>query len=188
MTQLTVHTMSTAPDASQKPLAEVEKALGFVPNLFGVLAESPAALQGYLELSAALDRGTLTPTERELVNIVVSVENRCEYCVAAHSTLAGLQKIAPELVAAARAGATLPDRRLNALVGLTRELVRLRGFVSESAIATFVGAGYTQAQLLEVAGRVGLKTFANLANNVAQTPLDEAFEPRRWQARLREVA
>jgi uncharacterized peroxidase-related enzyme len=188
MTDFTIHSTSSAPESSRKALAEVEKALGFVPNLFGILAESPAALQGYLGLASTLDRGTLTAAERELINIAVSTENRCEYCVAAHSTLAALGKVEPALVEAVRASATLPDRRVNALVGLARELVRQRGFASASTVAAFIGAGYNRAQLLEVAGRVGLKTFANLVNNVAQTPLDEAFEPQRWQVRLQKAS
>lgn len=188
MTRFAVHTTASAPDASRASLAGVQKALGFVPNLFGLLAESPAALQGYLALSAALDRGTLTPAERELLNIVVSTENGCDYCVAAHSTLAGVQEIAPELVEAVRSGRTVADRRLNALITLTRALVRGRGFRAEVPLAAFFEAGYTRAQLLEVAGRIGLKTFANVVNNAAGTPLDQAFEPQRWDRRVLEVA
>ena len=188
MTQFSTHTARTAPQASQPLLAQVQKALGFVPNLFAVLAESPQVLEGYLTLSAALDKGTLTAAERELVNIAVSTENTCHYCVAAHSTLAGLQKIRPEIVEAVRTGNQVPDPTLNALIALTRELVRQQGSVSDAAIAAFLAVGYTKAQLLEVIGRVGLKVIANFANNLAATPLDNAFEPQRWERRQLRVA
>jgi uncharacterized peroxidase-related enzyme len=178
--QLPIHTITSATEAARPLLGQVRKALGFVPNLFATFAESPAVLQGYLSLSATLDRGTLSAAEQELLHVAISTENGCTYCVAAHSTLAGMKRIDGETVEAVRTGRVLADPKLNALIALAREAVRQRGFVPDSTVAVFLGAGYTQAQLLEVIAHVGLKTIANYVNNLANTPLDDAFQAQTW--------
>ena len=180
MKTLTIHSQPNAPEASRPLLAQLEKALRFIPNVFATLAESPQALEGELALNAALEKGTLTPAERQLVQIAVSAENGCSYCVAAHSTFAGLQRVRREVVEAVRNGTTIPDAKLDALIHYTRELVRQRGFVSDTTVAACLAAGYTRAQLVEVIGHVGLKTIMNYVNNLADTALDAAFEAQRW--------
>ena len=182
MTRLTIHTPESAPEAARPLLEQVGKAVGFVPNLYASLAESPPVLQGYLTLAAILDKGTLTSAERELLHVAISAENGCTYCVAAHSTLAGLKRIRPELVDAVRTGRPLPDPKQDALIGLAREAVRHHGLVSDSTVESFLHAGYTKAQLLEVIAHIGLKTIANYMNNLVDTPLDEQFQAQAWSA------
>ena len=97
MSRFAQYTIANAPEPSKPLLARVHKALGFVPNLYATFAESPAVLEGYLALSGSLDKGALSPVERQLVEIAVSTENRCAYCVAAHSTIAGMFKARPEI-------------------------------------------------------------------------------------------
>ena len=62
------------------------------------------------------------------------------------------------------------------------------GFVPETAVAAFLAAGYSKAQLLEVVGHVGLKTLANYTHALTGAPLDEAFQPQQWDAPELEVA
>jgi hypothetical protein len=42
--KFTIHTLETAPEASKRDLRAAQKAIGFIPNLFGVPAEAPIAL------------------------------------------------------------------------------------------------------------------------------------------------
>lgn len=182
------HTPSTAP-ADAKPLLEgVTRKLGFIPNLFATFAESPPVLEGYLALSASLDKGALSARERQIVEIAISAENECAYCVAAHSTLADMLRVSPAIVDAIREGGMLPDRKLDALVTFTRSVVRERGHVSDSDVEEFIAAGYTKAQLLEVLGHVGLKVIANYFEPIARQPLDAAFEARAWRSRASQMA
>jgi uncharacterized peroxidase-related enzyme len=180
MTRLTQHATANAPSQSQPLLEQVESSLGFVPNLYATFAESPAVLGGYIALDASLAKGALSAVERQLVEIAVSVENDCAYCVAAHSTLANMVKARPEVVTAVRTGSPIGDRKLDALLTFTRLVMRTKGFVSDTEIGSFLTAGYTTAQLLEVVAHVGLKTIANYVNAIAETPLDAAFEPQQW--------
>src|SRR5262245_1090977 len=103
MIQFTVHTVETAPAASRPLLEGIGRSFGFVPNLFSVFAESPAALSGALGIFEAFSKSSLTSTEQQLVMLAASEANDCEYCVAAHSTLAKrLARVDPALVGATR--------------------------------------------------------------------------------------
>src|SRR2546422_5269655 len=142
MATFTQYTIANAPEASQPLLEQVDKALGFIPNLYATFAESPALLQGALALDAGLDQGALSGVERQLVKIAVSTENGCTYCVAAHSTIAGMLKARPEVVNAVRTGVPVSDAKIDALVRFTRAVVRNKGFVQDGETAAFLAAGY----------------------------------------------
>lgn len=60
--------------AGSRPLVEaVKKQLGVVPNLFRLVSNSPAALQGYLGLSSALSKGAPPAATRERIALAVAI-------------------------------------------------------------------------------------------------------------------
>jgi uncharacterized peroxidase-related enzyme len=182
MTIFTVHTLETAPTASQPLLGNLKKAFGFVPNLYAVFAESPAALQGALAIGDAFSRSSLSPIEQQMVALAVSEANDCQFCMAAHSTIA--KRVAhadPAAVDAVRAREFLPDAKLDALVTFARKLVEQRGFVADADVEAFLRAGYTKAQALEVLLGVGMKTFNNYVDHIAHVPLNDQFKAEAWQ-------
>ncbi len=181
MTDFTIHTPESAP-ASSKPILEgAQKSLGFVPNLYGVLAESPALLEAYTKVGGLFDGlRSFNATERQIVLLSTSFENGCHYCMAAHSTIAGMQKVPEAIVQALRSGEPIADARLEALRTFTRTVVRERGWVAPAVVQTFLDAGFTRGQLLEVILGVGMKTLSNYVNHVASIPLDDAFQPAAW--------
>jgi uncharacterized peroxidase-related enzyme len=188
MIQFTVHSAESAPAESRPMLEGISQSFGFVPNLFGVFAESPAALRGGLAIYEAFSKSSLTSAEQQLVMLAVSEANDCEYCVAAHSTLAKrLARIDPALVDATRLRQPLANAKLDALVNFTRKVVERRGMLAEVDIATFFEAGYTRAQALEVLLGVGMKTFNNYVDHIAHTPLNDQFKAEAWQPK-RKVA
>src|SRR5215510_14057392 len=188
MTQFISHTAESAPAESRPLLEGMRRSFGFVPNLFGVFAESPAALRGALAIYHAFSTSSLAPVEQELVMIAVSEANDCEYCVAAHSTLAKrAAKVDPALVGATRRREPLADAKLNALVTFTRKVVEQRGMLAEAEVAAFLEAGYTRAQVIEVLLGVGMKTFNNYVDHIAHTPLNDQFKAEAWQPK-RQVA
>jgi len=72
--QFTIHTKSTAPAAITPVLEKVEKAYGFIPNLYGIFANSPVALNTYLSVLDLLEKhSALTPQELQLVMLSVTV-------------------------------------------------------------------------------------------------------------------
>jgi uncharacterized peroxidase-related enzyme len=182
MIKFTVHTAETAPTASRPLLEGVRRNFGFVPNLFGVFAESPAALRGALAIYEAFSTSSLSPAEQQLVMLAVSEANDCEYCVAAHSTLAKrVAKVDAALVDAVRRRTPLADAKLDALVSITRKVVEQRGMVSDAEVTAFLDAGYTRAQVIEVLLGVGMKTFNNYVDHVAHIPLNDQFKAEAWQ-------
>lgn len=177
---LTIYTSDNAPEKSRPLLKAAEESFGFVPNLLGEFAESPAVLEGYLKLNEIISQTGFTPLEQQLVILATSVENRCHYCTAVHSTVLKNQlKAEEDLVNAVRNGITLPDSKLDALVQYTRGVVRDRGFVDEDVIESFLNAGYSKRHLLEVNLIVALKTISNYTNHLADTPLDEPFQAEK---------
>jgi uncharacterized peroxidase-related enzyme len=181
MIRFTIHSAQTAPADSRPLLDAVGKSLGFVPNLYGVFAESPAALRGALAIYEAFSGSTLSAVEQQLVMLAVSEANECRYCVAAHSTIAKrFVKVDPKLVDATRRGVPLRDAKLDALVTFTRKVVDLRGHLSEAEVADFLAAGYNKAHAMEVLLGVGMKTFNNYVDHIAHTPLNGEFEAEAW--------
>ena len=188
MTNFAVHTAETAPAASRQLLESIARGFGFVPNLFGVFAESPAALRGALAIYEAFSTSSLSPADQQLIMLAASEANDCEYCVAAHSTLAKrMAKMDAALVDAVRRRAPLSDARLDALVTFTRKVVEQRGVLADAEVSAFLDAGYTRAQVIEVLLGVGMKTFNNYVDHIAHTPLNDQFKAEAWQPK-RDVA
>jgi uncharacterized peroxidase-related enzyme len=181
MTKFTAHTIESAPAASRPLLEGLQRAFGFVPNLFGVFAESPAALGGALAIFEAFSKSSLSAAQQQLVMLAASEANDCGYCVAAHSTIAKrMVKMDPALVDAARRRAQLADAKLDALVRFTRQVVEQRGTLADADVAAFLDAGYTRAQVVEVLLGVGMKTFNNYVDHIAHTPLNDQFKAEAW--------
>jgi AhpD family alkylhydroperoxidase len=99
--------IDAAPAASQPLLEAVKKQLGVVPNLFRLVSNSPAALEGYLALMGALNKGKLPAQTRERIALAVAELNGCSYCLSAHSYLGKtLAKLDEAEIAANRSGAS----------------------------------------------------------------------------------
>ena len=176
MDEFSIHTTDSAPQASREALGRLEQNVGFIPNLAATIAGSPPALQAFVAMQSSL-RGTgLAPAEREIVGLTVSRENSSPYSLAAHSTFAERVGLAPDAIAALRNGRTMPDARQEALHAFTGELLRTRGHVPAEAVADFLAAGYSRENVLEVVTQAAYTTMANLAANVAGTPIDPEFE------------
>ncbi|GHE45529.1 alkyl hydroperoxide reductase AhpD [Streptosporangium violaceochromogenes] len=166
------HTLETAPPAARRSIQGVLKNMGYLPEGVALLAESPETLNGFLQISAAFENATLEPSAREVVIMTVAVRNGCHLCVAVHTAkLTGLGAD-EELIAALRAGRSLPDTRLEALRLFTLEVITTAGAVSDEALKSFLGHGYTPRNALEVTLGVGAYTLSTLANRMVGAPVD----------------
>jgi uncharacterized peroxidase-related enzyme len=164
--------ISDAPAASQPLLEAVEKQLGVVPNLFRLVANSPAALQGYLGLSGALSKGALSAATRERIALAVAEINGCNYCLSAHTYLGkNLAKLDDAEITANRNGAS-NDPKADAAVRFAAKVARERGHVSDDDVRAVKLAGYNDAQVIEIVVHVALNTWTNYINEVAKTDID----------------
>lgn len=166
MSRIVALPVDQAPDASRPLLEGVRKGLGFLPNTFATLAHAPSVLNGYLGLSQALAKGSLTARERETVALAASQVNGCDYCLAAHSAFA--QKAGHDEAAIQRARAGT----LDAVATLARQVTERRGQLSDDELEAARGAGLSDAKVIEVIAQVALLTLTNYLNNVAQPEVD----------------
>ncbi len=140
-------------------------------NLFKGMANSPAALQGYLGLAGALNSAKLSGREREIIALVVAQTNECGYCLAAHTTLGKMAGLSEAETVAARRG-EFADPRLTALTRFTRAVLDRRGAVSDADLKAFRDAGYTDAHVAEVVASVALNVYTNYFNRLNDTAID----------------
>ncbi|MBI2516482.1 MAG: carboxymuconolactone decarboxylase family protein [Opitutae bacterium] len=178
--QFTIQTRDTAA-AELKPVFDrVQKAYGFIPNLYGIFANSPLALHTYLGVLDLIDKhSALTPQEQQLAMLAISAENGCDYCVAAHSAVAAMVKAPAEDIQAIRDNTLPPTPKHAALVRFARSTVAARGFTPAEDIEAFFAAGYAQRHVLDVLTIAALKTLSNYTNHLAHTPVDAAFGGQR---------
>ncbi len=172
MSRLSIPAVADAPAASQPLLAAVQKKLGAVPNLMKLLGQSPAALEGYLSLSGALDKGLLDARLRESLALAVAEFNGCDYCLAAHSYIGkNLIKLSDEQIAQARDGRAA-DVRHDAALRFARQVASERGRVQDADIAALRAAGFSDPETVEIVLHVALNVLTNYVNNVAHTDVD----------------
>jgi uncharacterized peroxidase-related enzyme len=152
-------------------LAEVEKQLGRVPNLYATMAASPAALDGYLAMRDKLSHGTLRLRVREQLALLVAQQNGCTYCVSAHSLRASKLGLSDDDLVRTRA-ADSEDPHTRAVLRTARAVMRTRGRVSDDELADARAAGVTDAELGEIVAHVALNTPSNYFNHLAQPELD----------------
>ncbi|GAB5469121.1 MAG: carboxymuconolactone decarboxylase family protein [Rhodospirillales bacterium] len=178
--ELTYHSLDSAPEASKPLLQASLTRMTFIPNLHAVMAESPQLLQAYQTLSGLYAKTSLSVLERQIVLLAINYENDCHYCMAAHSAIATLEKMPPEILEALRKGKPLADPKLQALRAFAVKVTVSRGWPEKSDTQTLLAAGYGKQVMLEVILAVGFKVLSNYVNHLAETVPDESFKPFAW--------
>ncbi len=168
----TPKTIEAAPAASHALLHAVKAQLGVAPNLFRLVANSPAALEGYVSMFAALGKGQLPAATRERIALAVAEINGCDYCLSAHTYLGReVAKLDDAEMTANRSGGS-NDIKADAALRFAAKVARLRGHVSQEDFQAVKAAGYDDAQIIEIVQHVALNTWTNYINSVAQTEID----------------
>lgn len=177
MDPYTVHTPENSTGRRKAALERTQEAFGAIPNLLGLLAESPPVLEAYMDLVARLRQTTLTPEEQQIMFLVVSRENSCSYCIAAHTGGAKGANVSDDVIEAVRNKKPVKDARLAALVRFTEQALNERGHVEPEALDEFINAGYTKANVLDVLLAIAAKVITTYADPIVDTEIDESFKP-----------
>lgn len=179
---LTPVTIETANDSVKGTLEQQKANFGFLPNMYQTMANAPAMLKTYLfGYEQFRKETTFTSVEQEVIFMVISRENGCEYCVGAHSFIAdNMSGVPASITDAIRAGSTLDNPKLEALATFSRVLLNTRGVPLKAEVAGFIAAGYTERQMLEIILAISVKTLSNYSNHLCQPELDDVFAPRIW--------
>jgi uncharacterized peroxidase-related enzyme len=181
MTRLQALNPETASGKNKELFNAIHGKFGVVPNMMRTMGNSPAFLEGYLNLSGALAGGSLGVKNAALIALAVAEANACNYCLSAHSYLgANLAKLDAEAIEAARAGQS-SNPRTHAILQFAQTLVRKRGHVNDADVQSVKTQGVTDGEIAEIVGHVALNTLTNYFNNTANTQIDfpvvEAHEP-----------
>lgn len=148
----------------------LQKGLGFIPNLYAYYAKNETALGDYLTLQNR--KSTLKAKEREVINLVTSQINGCRYCQSAHTALGKMNGFTDEQIIAIRKGSALFDSKLDALAKFTASAVENRGRATEESKLAFFAAGYDEANMIDVVMVIGDKIISNYLHNLTGFEID----------------
>ena len=172
MTRLTALNPEEVTGKTKDLFNAVQAKLGVVPNMMRTMGNSPAVLEGYLNLSGALSHGKLSARTGELIALAVSESNSCDYCVAAHTFIGGkLLKTDQQVLQAARTGNSA-DAKTEAILQFAKTLISKGGLVNNEDVDTLKTAGVSDAELAETVAHVALNVLTNYFNNTANTEID----------------
>ncbi len=177
-------TLDSAEPATKAAFQAVQKSMGIIPNMNANMANLPGALETYLTgYKLFRGEGGFTPAEQETVFLTISRENRCEYCMAAHSMVAEKMSGVPgPVLEALRTGETVPDAKLRALSEFTRAMVASRGRPARKDLEMFLAAGFDERHVVAVILAVAVKTISNYSNHLFRTDVDPMFAAYRWES------
>jgi len=162
---------ASASGRTKQLLDAVQAKLGIVPNLARVLANAPAALEGYLNFSGALADGSLTAKAREQISLTVAESNLCGYCLSAHSFIGGKVGLTEKEIADARHANAATDKA-DAILKLARSIIVQRGEISDADLKAACASGLSDGEIVETVANVALNIFTNYLNHVAGTVID----------------
>ena len=171
MSRINTVTPESATGKTKELFDGIQAKFGRIPNVFTLMGNSPAVLEGYLKFSESLNSGILDPKLRELIAISVAETNVCEYCLSAHVAIGksiGLSDAEVELGREQRSA----DPKFNAALRFVRIMVTSRAEMSESDLNDLKAAGYSDAEVAEILAAVGLNIFTNYFNHVTKPELD----------------
>lgn len=171
MTNFTVPTKETAAPESVAMFNNLEKGLGFVPNLYAYIGHSPNALGNYLAFQQGQSKGAFKAKEREAINLIVSQINGCRYCQSAHTALGKMNGFTDEEILDLRAGRST-DARLQAIMRLAAEITRTQGNPSTESLRAFAAQGFGEAALVDLVSLIGDKIISNYLHNITGIAID----------------
>jgi uncharacterized peroxidase-related enzyme len=164
--------IEAAPEGSRPLLETVRARFGVVPNMFRLIANSPAALEGYLGLNGPLIKGALDSKTRERIALAVAELNACSYCLSAHAFLGKRFEQLDEAEVEANRKGSSKDRKADAAVRFAAKLINARGQVRKEDVDDVRMAGYSDGEIVEIVAHVAMNIFTNYVNEAFCTAID----------------
>ena len=174
-------TVDRAPEGSRAPLEKLRQTFGMVPNVAGVIVNSPVLANLFVPLFEGVHSGTFTEAEIQTLLLTNAVTNSCAWAVAFHSYLALKAGLTPADVHAIRERRAPRELRYAALSAYARALIEKRGHVGDAAVTALLSAGFKPDQALEAVGVSAASTITNYTLNIAKPPLEPMFQEHAWR-------
>lgn len=175
MSNFQIPTRNEVTTGNQAIFDQLEKGLGFVPNLYATFAHSENALGNFLTF--ANGKSSLSKKEQEVINLAVSQVNECSYCLAAHTAISGGQGLASDQILELREGYASFDSKLNALAEFAAETAIQRGKPEQATIEALLNAGYTQENVIDAVLVIGEITVTNYLHGITKVAVDFPAAP-----------
>lgn len=175
MKQFNVPARDEVGTANRAIFDELKNKVGFVPNLYAVLAYSDTGLGNYLQFQNG--KTSFSNKEKEVINLVVSEVNGCRYCQSAHTVIAGMNGFTADQILELRGGHASFDTRLDALVNLAREITATKGRPGHESLTRFFDAGYTKGSLVDLVIAIADKSVMNYLHKITDVPIDFPVAP-----------
>lgn len=175
MSTFNVPTRDEVSESNQAIFDQLEKGIGFVPNLYASYAHSETALADYLALQNR--KSTLSAKEREVINLGVSQVNECSYCLSAHTAIGKMNGFSDDQILELRSGEASFDNKLNALAAFVKNSVINRSKPDPIVVENLHSAGYTKANLIDIFLVIGDKMISNFLYGTTQIPVDFPVAP-----------
>lgn len=171
MTRIVPVAAASAAPSEAEAIAEIHTAWGGVPRLGYVFARSAALTHGMLAFGSALQHGAFGGPVAEQIAIAVANENRCAYCLAAHTAAGRAHGLDEQSLSDARSGgASTP--KVAAALRFVQAVVRERGHLSDEQLASARAAGLTDGDLVELVGHAIATTLTNYLHHLSKVPVE----------------
>jgi uncharacterized peroxidase-related enzyme len=171
MPRITPVDHSTAEGTTRELLDAVKASLGATPNMTRTMARS-SVLEGWVSLSGALRKGSISATDGERIALGVAEANGCTYCLSAHTYIgANLAKLNADELERARHFESA-DPKAAAILAFAEAVLLTRGGVSDADVDAARHAGLTDAQLADIVGHVALNVLTNYFNKAFGVDVD----------------
>jgi alkylhydroperoxidase family enzyme len=177
-----IHTIASSPVGSKSALEQLRQAFGVIPHLVAAIANSPKLINSLVGVFQQVHSSSFTEPEIQIVLLTDAVANSSTYAVAFHTALALQQGVSSEETGAIRERRAPTGKRFAALSTLAKTLIEKRGHVNDQELDSFISAGFTKEQVLEVIAIVAASTITNYAGTIANPTLDAAFQQYAWRA------
>jgi len=173
--EFSVPTKAEVSADNQAIFNNLEKGLGFVPNIYAYFAKSETALASFL--ASQNRKSTLSNKEKEVINIAASQINGCNYCLSAHTAIGKMNGFTNEQILEIRTGNASFDSKLDALAKFAASVVNNRGRATAESKEAFFAAGFSEANLVDVVFVIGEITITNFTHNLTGFTIDFPLAP-----------
>jgi uncharacterized peroxidase-related enzyme len=163
------------PKEAKPVLKEINEAFGMVPNLFKTYAHCPPLLEAnWNKVKALMMQGNVSRKVKESIAVLVSKDNSCAYCVAAHTGALKSIGISEEEIKTIEEDPQKADfsAKEKALIGFARKanLEPLR--ITDSDFQSLRQAGASDAEIIEALGVMEIFTGFNKFLDSLQVDID----------------
>ena len=158
--------MEQAEGKARELLDELVERGGEPGPMVRAMANAPALLRGYLDLTQAMKRSHVDRRIRERINLAVHERLSCDYCLVAHTRAARQLGLPESEIQLARQG-TSSAPAIAAIVAFAQQVLTAPAEIGDADFERLRALGYSEEQIVEVAGLVALQLMTGAFNLIA---------------------